>query len=250
MRIAFSRSAGGISRTCRMRSKGTALTLDVFLSTLFMIGMSAVRPCAQQCQWVLAVWALCSGGHLMLSAMHQIPRALVHAATLALFLAFIYADLKPSPAIMPGAAAGSNNDTAVLLFNSPQPSSSMVFFSRNALYTGLVTVDAYLFRPLFLPENERLFFCKYGPVLLAAWPWCLFLGGFFAVLQGVRAFHHPFAHEEPSLSACSHSTSKPPHANAFLFSSHSSKVDNVQELDVMEAFSLAKQQHMGSKGAN
>ena len=188
----------------------TAVSLDVLGATVLVMVMSLLRPCTQQCQGVLAFWTLCSGCYQL--APFSVPRPLLHLLTLCLLLGFIYADLG-QPLAGPLAPA---NSTAL-----PHAAG---FYARTSFYVSLAVVDVYLFRPLFQQENERVLLGKYGPVLLAAWPWCL---GFWLLLAGVQG-----------LKAAQ--TMRP---------SAKAPASSVQDLDVLEAFRLAKQQHMGTKGA-
>jgi hypothetical protein len=214
----------------------TALSLDVFAGTLLVIAMTLLKPCSQQCQAILGLWTLCSATYLLIA--QQAPKPLVHAVAFAFVVAFIYWDL--GHPLSPVQSFVLYNHSAPLPSVAAPPSIS--FFARTALYLSLSLVDVYLLRPVFQQENERMLFCKYGPVLLGAWPWCL---GFWVVLAALQLLkRQQTATLAASLSACQ----APP-----ALSSSSSPPDthlNVHDLDVMEAFRLAKQQHMGGKGAN
>jgi len=199
----------------------TAISLDVFGATLLVMVMSLLRPCTQPCQGILAFWTLCTTVHLLLAQYH-IPHYCIHFFTLCFVMAFIYLDLQPSG--NPQQAMGLVNVTI-----AAQTTHSLSFFARTGCYTSLSLVDAYLFRPLFQQENERLFFCKYGPVLLASWPWSVV---FWVILGGVQVFR--------GLQLGGTMTASPPPPPP----------SGIQDLDVLEAFRLAKQQHMGGKGAN
>ena len=200
----------------------SALALDVFASTLLVLAMSFARPCTHACQAILGLWSLCSAAHVFLA--YNLPKPLIHLLVLCFVMGFMYADMA-SPQTTHGALlVGTNHSNP-----SQAAMQSLPFFSRTAFYTSLVLVDIYLFRPLFQQENERLQFCKYGAVLLASWPWCLLFWFLLASVQLARLL--------------TSSSGEPPG------SSSSTQPTNVQDMDVMEAFRLAKQQHMGSKGA-
>jgi len=195
----------------------TAISLDVFGATLLVMVMSLLRPCGQQCQGILACWTLCTALHFIL-VQYNIPQFCIHLLTVAFVMAFIYADLQPGSMPILQNATGTVHITH-----------SISFYGRTACYTSLSLVDAYLFRPLFQQENERFMFCKYGPVLLASWPWFMV---FWIFLSGVQIFRvlTVSSASSPAIIATGGAA--------------------VQDLDVLEAFRLAKQQHMGSKGEN
>ena len=161
----------------------------------------------------------------------------------------------------------TNNNSLVWIpsINAPNAMpTSISFFSRTFFYTSLVIIDAYLFRPLFQQENERLSFCKFGAVLLSSWPWCFLFWGFLVAIQATKAFYQMQPAVTPPSSSSSTSSSlpssyispmgssapMPPSHPANNNNNNNSPVVSVQDLDVMEAFRLAKQQYMGGKGAN
>ena len=218
----------------------TAVSLDVLGATLLVLGMSLLRPCSQQCQAILGIWTLCGGAYFFVTPQQNVPRGLVHSTVLVLVLCFIYADIgMAGPVSLPPSITNSST-------------TSPPFFYRTALYLSLSLVDIYLFRPLFQQENERLLFCKYGPVLLGAWPWCLLFWALLCTAQLLKhlTFHHQLtnsaAQPDAAPLAGQHHTLNIPSASSIPSQPSCSKV---QELDLMEAFRLAKQQHMGAKCA-
>ena len=232
----------------------TAICLDVFGSTLLMLAISLLRPCSQQCQAVLALWTILGFAYLLVSP--NVPRPIVHVCAFTLALLFIYAD---TGALTPILMLPQMNQT---LLPVPSPPGHVAFLSRTLLYVTLALVDIYLFRPLFQQENERLLFCKYAPVLLGSWPWYVIFGLFLGTAQltkhwrlldsrpgaapsslSVSAAHHNHHHHAQESAVASSSSS--------LFAPiSSSSSTSIQDLDIMEAFRLAKEQHMGGKGAN
>jgi hypothetical protein len=193
----------------------TALSLDIYCGTLLVLVMTMLRPCSQQCQLVLGLWTFCSACCILFFP--HVPKPAVHVLSLSFVLCFIYADLDHQ---LPLIGAPSNGTAGINSSSVAQPS-SLPYFSRSALYLSLVILDIYLFRPPLQQENERLLFCKFGPVLLGAWPWCIL---FWLALASVHLAKLPLLQQAPQPAAT-----------------------GGQELDLMEAFRLAKQQHMGGK---
>ena len=238
----------------------TAISLDILGSTLLVMVMSLLRPCTQyQCQGILALWTFCSALFGMVP--FQVPKPWLHLLTLLFLLTFIYFDLG-QPLFIHHYQSNNNNNInihniSILIATAPLPMnySSLSFYARTSFYTFLVLIDIYLFRPLFQQENERMLFCKYGPVLLASWPWCFVFWIFFVCMQCLQFFQPNFMHLQPKTSlggASQHPTSSLPINSSNLISSTTTSMMScaAQDLDVLEAFRLAKQQHMGSKGAN
>ena len=225
----------------------TAIALDVLGATLLVMVMVMLKPCTQQCQGILALWALFSAVYLLVP--YHIPKPCIHLAALFFLLSFIYTDL----GLLLGAVSPSQGNATHS--GSPMPPlqpatiSSLGFFARTAFYTSLIIVDVYLFRPLFQRENERLLFCKYGPVLLGAWPWCLIFWIFLLGIQAIK-FFQPFQRAQAPTSllpTTTHHGAAPPPLST---TSNGAAGMMVQDMDVLEAFRLAQKQHMGSKAAN
>jgi len=246
----------------------SAISLDVLVGTLIVMLLSLMKPCTQQCQLIFALWTLFGSFVLLLPS--AAPKPLVHAVALCFFLAFIYSDLQSGAGML--YQESNNNSTTAYLHLTPSnpPLSSLSYFLRATCYVSLVLIDIYLFRPLFQQENERLFFCKYAPVLLSSWPWCLGFWVFYGMVQVFKIGHQlqPMPPIQPNTTSSS-SSSAGLSANSLDFQSllsHGHMLNNtnaqsssmepssapaaLHDMDVMEAFRLAKQQYMGSKGAN
>ena len=254
----------------------TALCLDVFGSTLLMLAISLLRPCSQQCQAILALWTLLGAAYLLLGSTY-VPRPLAHACAFILALFFIYADSSTSSS---SSVTSTNplplitmlNQTAASSGSAAAPTTTLhvSFISRTMLYVTLALVDIYLFRPLFQQENERLLFCKYAPVLLGSWPWYLCFGFMLGTAQLAKHWHVLDKSSSSSTSSSiggghyntnnnHHHHHHHHHHNTDISSSSSSSMtpasasctsQSIQDLDIMEAFRLAKEQHMGGKFAN
>jgi hypothetical protein len=195
---------------------------------------------------VLALWTIAGAAYFVLTPHHAVPRYVAHAGVVFFVLCFIYADIGDSAAsasTLPALSLGANTTTT-----------SPPFFYRTALYLSLSLVDIYLFRPLFQQENERLLFCKYGAVLLGAWPLCLL---FWIVLGGAQLLKHLSSASEHHHNNNNNNNNGGAETFSMMMLSSSSAPalpppNNNKvpvDLDLMEAFRLAKQQHMGAKGA-
>jgi hypothetical protein len=263
----------------------TALCLDVFGSTLLMLAISLLRPCSQQCQGILALWTLLGCAYVLCAQL--VPRALAHACAFTLALLFIYADAGSGGAItvaMNQTLAGMSQQQQPLqqplsffsrttlyvllglvdiyLFRPLfQQENERLLFCKYApvllgtwpwyivfgLFLGTAQLAKHL-RLLKIPSvsSSTLSSGAGGAAATAAASGGMYNGGH-------SYFSHPQQHSgDCTLSSSNNSTAVSaippillPPASAF-GSAHKS----IQELDVMEAFRLAKEQRMGAKGAN
>ena len=240
----------------------TAVAVDIMTSTLYMLLSS--RLCYFWCFVILGSWGLTSISYILVIntklTLHDMHRRIVHLVTFIFFISFV-----------------SLHSSGGVIWIEDNAAASLHFFSRSLFYTILVLIDAYFIRPPFLQEIDRYFMCKFGAVLFATWQLAaiLFCGLLLAQIMVVSQIR--IISEEPTLEKqdlVTHNISVDIGDNNLLNPQLLSlmsinkindnnetniKIDdrpkednlipnNIAELDVMEAFRIAKLQYSSHHG--
>jgi hypothetical protein len=237
----------------------TAISLDVMISIIFML--SCKQNCFFWCLVILGLWGITSISYILVINVnlikHDMHCKIVHIVTFTYFISFV------------SLLCSKYNGEMTSFFFFNNSSQSCHFFLRNILYSVLILCDSYSIRPHFQLETDRYFMCKYGSVLFAPWQFAVILFGCFIISLIIVIFqlrNEDTEIKEKNQQNIHDVTLNFNDNNILLKGSHlipiinvdmqdsiskvlpSADDVNIADLDVMEAFRMAKQQYSSNHG--
>jgi hypothetical protein len=225
----------------------TVVSVDIVASTLYMLLCSSA--CSVWCFAILGSWGLTSVSYILVInaklTFHEMHRKIVHLVAFFFFACFI-------------STRSDDTEESIILH----------FFTRSLFYTLLVLVDAYFIRPPFLLESDRYFMCKFGAILFAPCHLSVILFGGLLLAQIMVVSLLKRSPEETtvekidanhSVELCDNGSVNPQLLSLMSININMENIDelkakvkdepsNVAEMDVMEAFRIAKQQYASHHG--
>jgi hypothetical protein len=242
----------------------TALSSDVLFSHAVMLSLSLFDnnnndgAASWGCSAVLVLWALFGILNLLTSSFFN-HRGDQHLAAFCLFSFFIV--MKSLPLAKKADShvltiySNTTVDTVILKVYNLQ---GIQFYIRALFYNILVLVDSYTLRPSFQHETERLCICKYGAVLFSQWQLAIivFLSLLAVQLLKIHRYsdcsfgkHHVWLDSAPEQGPPA-SAHGPLDTESDAVKPHATNSELPPDLNVMEAFRMAKEQYCSKNPAS
>ena len=243
----------------------TAICLDVVSTSALGIILIILNPILDDywgCSALLVAWGICGLIYIFISntsntALNKtIQRNMVHALSFLFFISYVAlksSDIPTAPdKVLNQLLLQNNTLDHIQNFNTMQSSQ---FFFRSILYTLVVLIDAYTFRPLLQQESERLFICKYGAILFSQWQVAFVLFSLFIITHLMKIFNHHLditstEHSDSTHKAFEHHHQDTPQVFLNLLVNTKEDCESTVPLssapvdsEVIEAFKMAKQQY-------
>jgi hypothetical protein len=236
----------------------TAISLDVMISMIFML--SCKQNCFFWCLVILGLWGITSMSYILVInanlIKHDMHCKIVHIVTFIYFISFV--------SLLCSKYNGEM--TSLFFFDNHNSSQTCHFFLRNILYIVLILCDSYSIRPPFQLETDRYFMCKYGSVLFAPWQFtvilfCCFIVSLIIVIFQLRDedsenkekiqqnIHDVTLNFNDNLLKIPIKCEDSPITLEDVDKTKDNIIhNNIADLDVMEAFRMAKQQYSSHHG--
>lgn len=258
----------------------TVISTDVLGASLLLVLLDTIQPESEDCWEPLAVlltWGVMSVGYslLLTSKNSSMKISNVHSSSAVRVIAFImflsFVLVRSLSECEQLQVTNDHSDTMNktnqvsrdVLFSSKDYVRAVHFYLRNILYCFIILIDTYVMRHdnMAQKENERIFFCKYGILLFISWPIAIVLFCCFCCIIVSRNMDcDTFLSTSPVNSMDIWN----PNRSQEITLDNNNNINNhndaipmlptpssaTMDLDVLEAFKMAKQQynlHHGGK---
>jgi hypothetical protein len=189
----------------------TAICTDVLAATLLCTFLSIEEAVAPGNIAACTAWAVAGVAHLLFSKQHTLPVPVAHCTTCA-FLLFVVA-------VSPKA-------------QQEQQQQGYIALARALVYVLLVLVDAYVLKPPWQKESDRVHSLRYGALLFVHWYALVWLAIAMGAAQAARALYYNQSPSEDKAAAAAEPPQQP---------------QGLSTAD-MEAFHRAREQYNMSRG--
>jgi hypothetical protein len=223
----------------------TAVSADVLGASLMLLILNILQPESEEC-WealvVLTLWSIMSMGYTfsVTSKNSQIVNVRQHLFLLHMLACFFFLMFVLSRC---GSIAVKHENIVVnsTVVNENYLKSYMqisYFYLRSILYCFIVLIDSYILRQKKIVQhgNERVFFCKFGILLLISWHFAIVL---FCCFSCIILRNMDFVTEDAQSVIATTDDWNNKKKEIVIENTKQATVD----LDVLEAFQIAKQQY-------
>jgi hypothetical protein len=224
----------------------TAISADVLGASLLLLILNIIQPESEEC-WealvVLALWAITSMGYTfsITSKNSQIGNVrqhlfLLHMLACFFFMMFVLSRTKSG---CDSIVIKHENISTVANENHLKSYVQIsYFYLRSILYCFIILIDSYVLRQKKIVQqgNERVFFCKFGILLFISWHFAIII---FCCFSCIILRNMDFITEDAPSVITTMDDRNNKSQEIIIENTKQATVD----LDVLEAFQIAKQQY-------